>query len=159
MNARISPIDRVRAIHLIDIENLCGVATPTATQVEEVRWLYMKTISVGPRDLVVIASAHINCLAAGTGWPGKRYLVRSGKDGADVCLAEIMCDEHLAERFERVYIASGDGGLAPFVAHVATLGAHTVAVSRAASISVQMRLAANETVYLPLSDAAARVAA
>jgi uncharacterized LabA/DUF88 family protein len=105
------------------------------------------------------ASAHINLLTAGMGWPNARYLVRSGKDGADIRLAEVMVDERIADRFDHVYIASGDGGLAPFVASLGAHGVRTVAVSRTTSISPRMRLAAAETIYLPNRGAAASATA
>lgn len=149
MNAGTSRFSAGRAIHLIDVENLCGASLPTCDQIREARRLYELVIPIGPTDHVVVASAHASLLAVGAGWPGARYLVRSGKDGADICLANVMLDEALAERYELIYVASGDGGLAPFVAELGRRGAHTVAVSRIQAISPHMRLAAVETVYLP----------
>lgn len=48
--------------------------------------------------------------------PGLRILVRDGRDGADEALIDMVDVEHLAKRFERLVIASGDGKFADVTA-------------------------------------------
>ena len=139
-----------RAIHLIDFENLCGQALMTPAVAADVKALYLEQIGVGPMDHIVIATSRINALTAYRAWPGNRQLWRDGTDGADICLAKVMLEERLADRFQRVFIGSGDGGLSPFVAQLAYQGLETTAVSQPRSLSARMRIAAHRSVQLLL---------
>lgn len=159
MSTSLTSLKRGRAIHLLDIENLCGSSLLTPTMVEKVRASYAAAVSIGPRDQIVLASAHISLLAMADGWPNARYQVRSGKDGADICLATIMVDENLADRFEHVIVGSGDGGLSPFVAEMAGRGSRVTVVSRMAAISPRMCLAATGVIYLDSPVSAIALAA
>lgn len=136
-----------RAVHLIDIENLVGAPRLTKQAVTIARYRYLAEISVGAGDHVIIAtSSSQNLLAAAQGWPGARYLQKPGKDGADLMLAEVIANENLESRFKSAIIASGDGGLAPSVAHLASRGVATTAVAHSQSLSHKMRLAAHASV-------------
>src|SRR6266568_4880378 len=72
-----------RTLHLVDIENLAGTGLPAEWEVAGVRQEYGTRVGVGPIDQVVIGCNHKALPATGHGWPGARYLVRSGPDGAD----------------------------------------------------------------------------
>ena len=136
-----------RCIHLVDIENLVGEPRLTKQAVESARTRYLAEVLVGPMDQVVVAtSSSQNLMAAAQGWPGARYLEKDGKDGADIRLAEVMCSENLESRFDTAVIASGDGGLAPFVSRLASRGMKTIAVSNSRSLSRQMRLASHMSI-------------
>lgn len=130
-------------MHLIDIENLCGSNRPTLEQVRTARHKYFGTGLCREKDLVVIACSKGNYLSSACGWPNVRYLVRDGKNGADLCLAEVMIGEKIPQRFERVVVASGDGGLAPVVSSLAAHGVETVVVSQSNRLSRAMRMAAH----------------
>jgi hypothetical protein len=141
-------IAHARKIHLIDIENLCRSSMPTRRQVEAARVRYEGEVQIGDIDCVVIASARGNLFTAYLGWPGARYLARDGKDGADICLAEVILEEELPRRFGGVVVASGDGGLAPFVAYLASCGMETTVVSLSNGLSRRMRMAAHKSIVL-----------
>ena len=146
--ATATPPVRGRSIHLIDIENLCGSSQPSRHEVEHARARYSEWVPVGNLDQVVVASSRGNLMSAFIGWPGARYLSQDGKDGADICLARVIVDEGIEHRFDNVVLASGDGGLAPFVAHLATKGLNTTVVSPANRLSRQMRMAAHKCIVL-----------
>lgn len=148
MNRIKTQFGATRSHHLVDVENLCGEPLVTAESVARLRRQYFSTVRVGPLDQFTIASCHANVMATSAGWPRARYLVRSGKDGADICLAKVVVEEHLEDRFESVYFGSGDGGLAPFAAHLGQAGVRVTAVSRIRSISPHMKLAAAGIIYL-----------
>ena len=136
-----------RRIHLVDIENLVGEACLTKQAVAGARARYLSEVPVGPLDQVVVAtSSSQNLLASALGWPGVRYLEKDGQDGADICLAEVMCSENLESRFDSAVVASGDGGLAPSVARLASRGIRTIVVSNSHSLSRKMRLAAHMSI-------------
>jgi uncharacterized LabA/DUF88 family protein len=144
-----------RSIHLIDIENLCISGDLTVDRVAGVREAYFAQVNPSSDDLFVIAASHHNMEAAAFGWPGGFHGFRSGKDGADIVLAQLMVEDDLSERFETVFLASGDGGLAPFAAALMAKGCQVQAVSRVESASWAMRLASDSMYYLQISHALA----
>lgn len=146
--ARVRALVPGRKVHLIDIENLCGSGRPSRTQVAVARVRYEESVKVNEGDLVIVASAFGNLMSVALGWPGVRYLGRNGKDGADICLASVIVEERVSERFDSVVMASGDGGLAPFVAHLAGRGLDTTVVSYRKPLSRQMRMAAHTCIVL-----------
>src|SRR5690349_10494318 len=98
-----------RAVHLIDVENLAGYPVPALARVREVRDRYVSRVGFGPIDQVILACNHLAIRQVIFGWPRARYLIRSGKNGADIELINVIAYEDIAARFSRVVIASGDG--------------------------------------------------
>jgi hypothetical protein len=145
------PLVSGRKIHLIDIENLTATPRPSRLDVERARQTYENAVTIGTRDHVILASARANLFSAYLGWPKARFLARDGKDGADICLAQVIVDERVANRYEAAVVASGDGGLAPFVAYLASKGMETVVVSRSETLSRKMRLASSKCILLTSS--------
>src|SRR5438552_129707 len=97
-----------RRLHLVDIENLVGAAAPSPGQVREVQGHYAERLAFGAVDQVVIASSHLTLVNAALGWPHARYRVRSGPDGADLELLDVLLHESVTARFTHVAIGSGD---------------------------------------------------
>lgn len=143
-----TPIHRERTLHLIDIENLTGTASPTAEEVRDCRDLYESTF-VGDGDLVVVACSHHAFRVVGWEWPSARHLLRSGENGADLALLDVIVTEDVARRFDFVHVASGDGIFAGAAASLAAAGVTVTAVSRPESLSAALRLAACRHELLP----------
>ena len=145
-----------RALHVVDIENLAGTGLPTLTRVSEVQGQYLACLRFGAGDQVVLAASHIALLNAGLGWPHARYRVRSGKNGADLELIDVLEHENVAARFGHVVIGSGDGGFTAIAASLATLGIHVTVVSRWGSLAQELAKVAGDVIYLdgPLAAAA-----
>ena len=137
-----------RTLHVVDIENLAGAAIPTLTRVAEVQGQYLALLRFGADDQVVLAVNHLALLNAGLGWPNARYRVRSGKDGADIELLDVLEHENVAARFSHVVIGSGDGGFGRAAASLATRGVHVTVVSRRGSLAYELARAAGDVVYL-----------
>lgn len=57
-------------------------------------------------------------------------------------------EDRLESRFDQVVIASGDGGLAPFVAQLTTLLSNVVVVSQPTAIAISMRMVGAKVQYL-----------
>ena len=140
-----------RGLHLVDIENLAGAAMPSLLQVREVQGLYSSRLAFGSLDQVVIASSHLTLLNAALGWPHARYRVRSGPDGADLELLDVLLCENVAARFTHVMIGSGDGAFARAAASLTVAGIWVTVVSRRRSLSPQLALAARDVIYLDAS--------
>jgi NYN domain len=137
-----------RALHVVDIENLAGTAIPTLAMVCEVQVRYLTLLRFGADDQVVLAASHLGLLNAGLGWPHARYRVRSGKDGADLELIDVLEHENVAARFGHVVIGSGDGGFSQVAADLAARGLRITVVSRRSSLSSGLARVAGDVVYL-----------
>lgn len=148
----------IRSLHLVDIENLLGGTSFGETDAVIAAASYDVVADVGPTDLVVVSSSHHTAPAAWFGWGKARHVVRSGPDGADLALIEIIDTENVAVRFDRVVIASGDKIFAQPAAQLQAAGAAVTVVSRRDSLSRQLRFATRDLRYLDLMPALGPVA-
>ena len=144
-----------RRLHLVDIENLAGDSRPSLRQVRQAQGLYAGCLGFGAMDQVEVASSHLTLLNAALGWPHAHYRVRSGPDGADLALLDVLRYENVADRFTHVAIGSGDHLFAEEAALLAAQGVWVTVVSRRRSLSPRLALAAREVIFL---DAAAEAA-
>ena len=139
-----------RACFLGDIENLAGRPTgPTGDDVRAIAAAVYKTF--GHMELhPVVACAHINAKSVWFNWPEARFLVRSGPDGADLCLLDVIANERIAERFGTVIIGSADHIFSEAAARLAAQGTRVVAAIGHGRISSKLRMAVHDVVRLPL---------
>jgi hypothetical protein len=137
-----------RTLHVVDIENLVGTATPTLRQVIEVQDRYLVCPGFGAEDQVVMAASRRGLLNAALGWPHARYRVRSGRDGADLQLLDVLLHENVAGRFTHVVIGSGDGTFGRAAAYLTARGVWVTVVSRRDSLSVHLARAVRDVIYL-----------
>lgn len=144
-----------RTLHVVDIENLAGAAIPSLGQVSEVQGLYLARLAFGADDQVVMAASHLGLLNAALGWPHARYRVRSGPDGADLELLDVLLHENIAARFTHVVIGSGDGVFGQAAAHLTAGGVWVTVVSRRNSLSPGLARVAKDVVYLDVPRVAA----
>lgn len=135
----------MRTIHLIDIENLCAGAFPSAHLAASVRTAYLAQLG-GAQHHYVVACSHKAFSSVAWAWPAARRLVRSGENGADMALLDVARTEHLASRYDHVVIASGDGIFAELAAQLATDGVNITVIARPESTSKRLRLAAHQYV-------------
>jgi hypothetical protein len=144
-----------RALHVVDIENLAGAAIPSFAMVSEVQGWYKARLEFGLDDQVVMAASHLGLVNAARGWPHARYRVRSGKDGADLELIDVLEHENVAARFSHVVIGSGDGIFGRSAASLAARGVRITVVSRRGSLSDGLARVARDVIYLDAPMAAA----
>jgi hypothetical protein len=139
-----------RVCFLGDIENLVGL--PEGPSGENVQAVASTVSQMFDKCQVfsVLACAHRNAPAVCFNWPKARYLIRSGPDGADNCLLEVMMNEDLASRFDVVVIGSGDHIFTEAAAELAASGVYVVAAVGRGGLSRHLQLAVHETVYLPI---------
>jgi len=145
---------RVRTIHLVDVENLCGSGAPASTYIRRVRDVYDIAAATSSDDLVVIGGSLISTLEAYDAWGSARYVMREGKNGADLALLDVVMSEGVAERFDRVVLGSGDGIFAESVSALGAAGCRVTVVARRASISRRLRMAAADVHLIDLSEPA-----
>jgi hypothetical protein len=137
-----------RTLHVVDIENLVGTATPSRGQVSEIQGRYVACLGFGADDQVVMAASHRALVNAALGWPHARYRVRSGRNGADLALLDVLLYEDVAARFTHVAIGSGDGVFGQAAAILTARGVWITVVSRRDSLAVGLARAATNVVYL-----------
>jgi hypothetical protein len=146
--ARVRCLFPERRLHLVDIENLAGASLPGLGEVREVRALYTERLAFGSLDQVEVASSHLTLVNAALGWPRAHYRVRSGPNGADLALLDVLHYENVPTRFTHVAIGSGDGVFADAAAGLAAAGVWVTVVSRRCSLSRRLELAAREVIFL-----------
>jgi hypothetical protein len=137
-----------RTLHLVDIENLAAASLPSLAEVREAQGLYAERLAFASLDQVEVASSHLTLLNAALGWPHAHYRVRSGPNGADLALLDVLRNENVSARFTHVAIGSGDGLFAEEAARLGAVGVRVTVVSRRRSLSKRLALAAGEVIYL-----------
>ncbi|MDP9870029.1 MULTISPECIES: hypothetical protein [Streptosporangium] len=140
-----------RAVHLLDVENLVGNARPATRDVQAMMDRYRERVPIGGMDQYVVAVNHGAMLPVGLALAGIQLLVRSGPDGADAALGEVIRLDHLADRFERVVIGSGDGVFAESADWLSGRGVLVVVVSRPGALNRRLRRTAGQVIPLDLA--------
>lgn len=139
---------RGRRLVVVDIENVAGGALVTKAMADWARAVVEATLQVAEGEQVVIGTSHVGMFNASDAWPSARVKVRSGEDGADLELLNVLETEHVEERFDEVLIVSGDGVFADVAAHLARYGVRVTVAAWSTSMSARLRLAADSIVYL-----------
>lgn len=139
-----------RVLHVVDIENLAGTGNPSLETVSQVQDWYLTRLGFGADDQVVMASSHRGFLNAALAWPHARYRIRSGRDGADLELLDVLEHENVAARFSHVIIGSGDGGFSGVAKSLVANGVWVTVVSRPGSLSPGLARVARDVVYLDI---------
>jgi hypothetical protein len=139
---------RGRRLVLVDIENLVGGAVVTTAQAADAHSTVEDAVGLDGTEHVVIGTSHIGVVPTGLGWCGPRLVVRSGENGADLALLDVLATECIAERFDEVVLVSGDGIFTEAVAALATTGVDVTVLARNRHCSKRLRLAARHTVLL-----------
>jgi hypothetical protein len=140
---------RPRHLILVDAENLAGCGVPSPADAAGSRKALMAVIPDLDAAFVVVACNHLAAPAVAWHWRQARNLWRSGPDGADLALLQVLEHEGVERRFDRVTICSGDHIFAGAVATLASQGIRTTVVGLKGHISLSLRMAAHSTVELP----------
>ena len=77
----------------------------------------------------IVACSHHAAPTVAFAFPSARHLWRSGPNGADLALLDVLENERVDERFERVTICSGDGIFAASAAWLAGADVDVTVVS------------------------------
>ena len=137
-----------RTLHLMDIENLLGTGRPAECEVLEALEQYSELVDIAGPNQVIVACNHgaarvVGCCLG----EGPRLLIRSGHDGADLALLEVLCCENVERRFDHLVLASGDGIFTARVAEITSLGIPVTVVARRESLAARLRLAATDVIF------------
>lgn len=144
-----------RRLVLVDLENVVGGGV-SDVGVADAAWTVIEGI-YGDRDTdqVVAGVSHFSMFAAGAGRSSIRIAPpRSGPDGADLALLEVLEGEHVAERFAEVVLVSGDGKFTDEVASLGTQGVRVTVLARRGGLSRRLRMAAAESIEFEFDNGA-----
>jgi hypothetical protein len=139
---------RGRRLVVVDIENMVGGAVLATEQAAAARRSLQEAVNLSGCEQVIIGTSHIGALASGLGWCRSRLVVRSGENGADLGLLDVLTGERIPERFDEVVLASGDGIFTDVVAALGAAGVAVTVVARSGHCSRRLRMAAGRTVFL-----------
>lgn len=136
-----------RRLHLVDVENLLGArhrhASDANVRAVLARWLWW--VGRRPDDHVVLAAHPGLGVAAGLAVDGAQLLVAHGRHGADLALLDWASVDHIAGRYRRVVLGSGDGIFTPFVRALRHRGVGIHACTRPGAMSSRLRAAIEAT--------------
>ena len=139
-----------RRLVVVDIENVVGGGVAT---LEEAAWAMRqieRTVGFDAQDQVLIGVSHFGLVAAGIAWEDShpRLVVRSGADGADLALLEVLEHEHVADRYDELVLVSGDGIFADVVVRLQVDGLRIRVAAHRDGIARRLAAAAAEVTYL-----------
>jgi len=139
---------RGRRLVVVDIENVAGGAVSTVDMASWARAVVEAAMAVADDEQVVIGTSHVGLFNANVAWPSARVRVRSGDNGADLELIDVLTTERVEERFDEVALVTGDGIFADAVARLGSCGVMVTVASWSTSLSARLRVAAGRVVYL-----------
>lgn len=146
----------VRAIRLVDAENVAGAGRLTPGDLARGRHRLDTVAPAGHDDHTVVAADHINALQTGLTWPHGQLLIGRGGDGADIALLEWAATADIPARFDSLIIASGDFAFVSLAAIVRSAGVPVTVAAWRNSCSRVLASVATDVVWLdPTSPAPA----
>lgn len=142
---KINKLARGRRLVLVDIENVVGGAVHSAEEALWARQEVESMIGLQVLDQVIVGTSHIGLFSAHAAWPNSRLEVRSGENGADLALLEVMERENIHQRFEELVLISGDGIFTEEVSRLGGLGVRVTVLGHIGGVAKRLSMAAAET--------------
>jgi hypothetical protein len=142
------PNKKERHLVLIDIENLAASPSPTMMEAEMVTSALRDVVTGLDEAQCVVACSHHAAPTVAFSFPSARHLWRSGRDGADLALLDVLENERVEERFGRVTICSGDGIFAASAAFLTGAAVDVTVVSLEGHLAARLELAARHVIFL-----------
>lgn len=133
---------------MIDIENLAGTPSPTSDDVEAAKAALRAVVPDLDQAQRIVACSHHAAPTVFFAFPTARHLWRSGRDGADLALLDVLENELVHERYDQVIICSGDGLFAGMAASLAAAEVDVTAIAVEGHLSARLELAACQVVRL-----------
>jgi hypothetical protein len=152
VNTRTAPNPVVRTLVVDDIENLCGGPDVTIEAIRDVVAIVHDAFNLRPHDHVIIGTNPALGLTAAAAIPGARLVVGRGPDGADRALLAAVDPAHVARRYQRLVIGSGDHAFVPLAREARRRGVAVTVVARQGAISWRLVQVADQVVTFVLPD-------
>lgn len=127
-----------RRLFAVDIENIVGCGKVTEEESREVAHTVEQRYMLGSNDHVVVGVSHGKNAFAAKAWHGARLVFQRGKNGADLALRHVLESEKIEERYDEVYVFSGDGIFAEPVFMLKSKGVYVEVVSEISRVSKRL---------------------
>jgi hypothetical protein len=145
---------------IVDIENALSKPNFTTRDARMIRKFLTETVSLKDHEQVTIGTSHINAFETTRAWSNARVRYRSGPNGADLVLLDVLTNEGIEERFDEVVLVSGDGIFTDQVNRLRSLGINVTLVAPANGCATRLRLRATSSLrYSPPWEPTTRGAA
>jgi hypothetical protein len=143
-----------RAWHALDLDNLTGKPDASANLMGMTWGGYRSGVPTTGGDHFVVACCGLSAVTAMTILPpqGVRLVVRDGKDGAENAVLESTDWSHVAARFDRVVIGSGDHAWIPMAEYFRASGLYVHLVTGIGGASRDLLRAAHSHARLRFPD-------
>ncbi len=139
-----------RCLGVIDIENLVGGSDQVCPRKCKALWNFLEK-QFGHLPIMWVAATGVQARRKHVGlpfdFPGVRFLVRAGVDGADMCLSEVLASEPASHRSARIIIVGGDGRTVPAATDLKAKGCSIIVVGIRGTISRKLLDLADEVHY------------
>lgn len=151
MTKEISNAERAnRTLCIVDVENCASTADLSLERALHVQRAIKRAV---PDALMhVVGCSHRNAAAARFAFDRSRLVIRSGADGADLALIEVLETERVERRFGRVVIASGDHSFVPVIKRLREAGVVVEALSIAGQLSRELARSCSSVRYLSIAN-------
>lgn len=141
-------LDSARHLFVVDAENVVGTPSVTNEAAQQMLRQLEEAFSTFSNAHKVIASSHYAARTSAFAFFGLRQIWRSGVDGADLALINVLANERVEQRFTHVTICSGDGIFADVASWLSSHGVHVTVLVGRGRLSARLALVAHEVVYL-----------
>ncbi len=129
---------------------MAATPSPTRRDVEMVKAAVMTDLPDFGTAQRIVACSHHAARAVAFSFPGARHLWRSGRNGADLALLDVLENEHVDQRYGRATICSGDGIFTASAARLARADVNVTVIALSGHLAARLELAARNVVQLTL---------
>ena len=124
-----------RSLTLVDVQNIAGRGLFTDQESMNVRSIIRMIVPARQYDQTVVATGPGTVFEVGLTWPDAKLLVGYGENGADYALQERIKDtQWITDRFDHLYLASGDHEFIVEIAAFASVGFPVTIIGREGAI-------------------------
>lgn len=124
-----------RSLTLVDVQNIAGSGVFTDQESLNVRSIIRTIVPARKYDQMLVATGPETFLRVGLTWPDAKPLLGRGENGADYALQEQIKDtQWVTDRFDRLYLASGDHEFISEVGAFVSVGFPVTLIGREGSI-------------------------
>lgn len=151
MSKEISKLERAkRTLCVVDVENCASTSDLSLERALRVH----EAIRIAVPDAImhVVGCSHRNAAATRFAFDRSRLVVRSGINGADLALIDVLNTEDVEKRFCRVVVASGDHIFVPSIKRLQQAGVEVEALAIKGQISRELARTCATVRYLSVAD-------
>jgi hypothetical protein len=139
---------RSRRLVVVEIESVAEGAVRSSALASWAQSRVEEAIALREGEQVIVGATHRSILATRMAWPQPRIVTGAHTEDVQDGLLQILRGERIAERFDELVLASGNGIFADAIAALAAGGVKVTVLAWPESLSRRLHLAAAET--LPL---------